>query len=438
MKDASWIVFAARRYISARRRDKSSPSSLLSVIGIAVGVLALTVVLAVMNGFQLGFIESILEISSYHIRVESAPAAAVDERLLAELRASPYVLSALPFLELQTIARGSRRNQLGCLVRGIGADAPERDPGLVSKLEFEQGSFDLSDRRAMLIGAELARGLDLHVGDEISLLSLSGTALADLEPEDAKFRIAGVFRSGFYEYDLGWAFVSLDAAIALHGGDVPLVYGVKLRDRWDDASAAAAISRMEGAGTARIVTWRAFNRAFFGALRTEKILMFVLVGLIFVVVGLSVFQAQRRAVMERADEIALLRAVGASERAIRLVFTCDGFIVGLSGALCGMIPALLIASNIPAFFSALETAVNLGISLMNAVVSLVAEQGVRGADSFAVFSPTVFYLKEIPSRVLPHEAVLIFLFGLSSATAAAALASGKVARFKPAEVLRYE
>jgi lipoprotein-releasing system permease protein len=438
MKSASWIVFTARRYISARRRDKSSPSSLLSVLGIAVGVLALTVVLAVMNGFQLGFIESILEISSYHVRIEAAPTASADEALLTELRSLPFVSSALPFLELQTIARGEKRSQLGCLVRGVPQDAPERDAGLVSKLDFEEGAFDLSDPRSLLLGAELARGLGLHVGDEITLLSLTGSALANLEPDDARFRVAGIFRSGFYEYDLGWAFISLDAAIALHGGEVPLVYGVKLRDRWADADAVAAISRLSGASSARVISWRSFNRAFFGALRTEKILMFILVGLIFVVVGLSVFQAQRRAVMERADEIALLRAVGASELAVRLVFTCDGFIVGFSGAVAGMIPALLIASNIQGFFSFLEIAVNSGIAVVNAVASLLTGGSLRGADSFSIFSPTVFYLKEIPSRVLPHEAALIFLFGLSSATVAAALASGRVARFRPAEVLRYE
>lgn len=437
MKKSAWIAFAARRYISARRRDKTSPSSLLSVLGIAVGVMALTVVLAVMNGFQLGFIESILEISSYHVRVEAAPSASVDEALLADLRSQPYVKAALPFLELQTIARGSRRSQLGCLVRGIPADTPAKDPGLVSKLDFEEGVFDLGEGRSILLGAELARGLGLHVGDKISLLSLTGSALAESEVEDAVFRVTGIFRSGFYEYDLGWAFINLDAAAALHGGQSPFVYGVKLRDRWADEAAVQAISRLSGASSARVISWRVFNRAFFGALRTEKVLMFVLVGLIFVVVGLSVFQAQRRAVMERADEIALLRAVGASELSVRLVFACDGFIIGLTGAVAGMVPGLLIASDIEGFFTVLETVVNWGISAVNAV-SLFLLGPSAGVDTFSIFSPAVFYLKEIPSRVLPHEALLIFLFGLSSATVAAALASGRVARFRPAEVLRYE
>lgn len=438
MKRFAWIPFAASRYLSARRRDKSSPSSILAVSGIGVGVMALIVVLSVMNGFQLGFIESILEISSYHLRVEPAPAAELDPKLLSDIRAVPGVSAALPFVELQTIARGERRTQQGCLVRGIPADARGLDPGLASRLDFEQGGFDLGDPRAVLVGAELARSLAVAVGDELSLLSLSGAALDTLAPEDAVFRVAGIFRSGFYEYDLGWAFIGIEAAARLHGGQVPYVYGVKLADRWRDEAAAASLSRLASAAGAKVSSWRVFNRAFFGALRTEKVMMFLLVGLIFVVVGVSVFQSQRRAALERREEIGLLRAVGASAAAVRLVFAFDGFVVGLIGAAAGLLAGLVVSGNIAAFFAGLELVVNAGIDAANAVLSLVSGGRAAVSGSFSIFSPAVFYLKEIPSRTIAAEAAAVFLFGLGSATAAAWLASGRAARERPAEVLRYE
>ncbi len=437
MKGFSWVPFAASRYLSARRRDKSSPSSILAVAGIGVGVMALIVVLSVMNGFQLGFIDSILEISSFHLRVEPPPAQETDDALLSELRGARGVSSALPFVELQTIVRGGRRAQQGCLVRGIPADTADFDPGLVSRLDFEEGSFDLSDPRSILLGAELARSLGAGVGDELSLLSLSGSALDTLTPEDATFRVAGIFRSGFYEYDLGWAFIPLASAAKLHGGAVPFAYGVKLTDRWKDREALAAISRMGPAAGAKIVSWRTFNRAFFGALRTEKIMMFLLIGLIFIVVGVSVFQAQRRAALEKREEIGLLRAVGASNAAVRLVFAFDGFLVGLAGAGAGLALGLLIAGNIAAFFTALEFVVNGAIGAVNAAYSFLSGGG-AGIGEFSVFSPAVFYLKEIPSRTIPSEAAAVFLFGLSSATIAAWFASGRASRERPAEVLRYE
>lgn len=437
MKSLSWVPYAAARYVSARRRDKSSPSSLLSVLGIAVGVMALVVVLAVMNGFQMGFMESILEISSYHLRMEGAQAEDGEGASLLEgLRALPQVASAVPFLEVQTIARGGRRSQAPALVRGLPPDAALRDGGMAAKLVFEAGSFDLEAPRSVLLGAELARVLGVSAGGSVHLLALSGTGFADAAAEDATFTVTGVFRSGFYEYDAGWAFVGLGDAEALHGPGAPVAYGIKLRDRWADREASAAVARL--APDARVSSWRDFNRAFFGALRTEKIMMFILVALIFVVVALNVFQAQRRVVLERRDEIGLLRAVGAPAYAVRLVFACDGFIVGLAGAVAGIVPGLAIAVNVRAFFDGLESVANLLIGALDAVVRLATGGTAGGLEPFSVFSPAVFYLKEIPSRVIPAEAALVFLFGLGSATLAAWLASGKASKIDPAEVLRDE
>jgi lipoprotein-releasing system permease protein len=413
----------------------------LSILGIAVGVLALTVIISVMNGFQQGFIESILEISSYYVRLtppasEAAgpevsglkafgPEAAGPEALIEKIRALPSVRSAVPFRELQVLLRGDYGQQ-AAVIRGLDSAAAEEDPGMAEKLVFEEGFFDLEAEDSILLGRELAARLRLELGDRVELISVGGSgalaAGAEL-PEESFFTLRGIFRSGFYEYDLGWGFINFDRAGKLEGEDY--VLGIKLTDRWQDKKAAVAIAALGPPG-AEIKTWRDFNRAFFGALRTEKLFMFVLVGLIFIVVGLNIYQAQRRVVLERREEIGLLRAVGAGEKAVRLVFVWDGFIIGLAGAGSGMILGLLISYNIAAFFTLLENAVNGILSLFQ-----------QGGD-FAVFSPAVFYIKEIEARVIPREVLLIFLFGLCSALGAAWFASGRVSRIRPAEVLRYE
>ena len=434
----SWVFYAASRYVSARRRDKSSPSAFLSVLGIAVGVMALIVVLSVMNGFQLGFIESILELSSYHVRIENVPADKMDGSFVQDLRSSPGLVSVIPFVELQGIVRGSRRGQQACVIRGIPANAADLDPGFAEKLDFEAGSFDLSDPRSALVGAELARILGLSVGDEFTALALSGTSFEAISPENGSFRVAGIFRSGFYDYDLGWAFIGLDAATALHGLNAPFVYGIKLSNRWNDAAAVANLDRLTAGSGMRVVSWRHFNRAFFGALRTEKIMMFLLVGLIFVIVALNIFQAQRRMALERREEIGLLRAVGASVFSVRLVFACDGLIIGLAGATSGLVAGLLLAGNIQAFFSVLEFVANAVIGVINLAASIFSGGNADGAESFSIFSPAVFYIREIPSRTIPLEVVVIYCFGFLSSTLAAWTASGKAALERPAEVLRYE
>ncbi|QQO08283.1 ABC transporter permease [Breznakiella homolactica] len=438
MGNRAWIGFTATRYISGRRRDKTSPSSVLAVLGIGVGVLALIVILAVMNGFQLGFIESILEISSYHVRADGIPDTGDSGPLLAEIRGLGPVRSAVPFREIQGLIRGDRGNPQVSVIRGLPPDALDLDRGMAEKLIFESGSFDLTKENSVLIGAELARRLGVRLGDEIHLMSVSGLTAEDAEAGNSLFTITGIFRSGFYEYDLGWGFINIDEAAALQGTVTGLSLGIKLHNRWQDDRVLGMVQRLNLPEGTKVSSWREYNRAFFGALRTEKLLMFVLVGLIFIVVGLNIYQSQRRSVLERREEIGLLRAVGASERAVRMVFACDGLIIGTVGALSGMALGLLVAFNIGPFFSFLENIVNSIIHLLNVIAAPFTGGFGIGGEDFSIFSPAVFYIKEIPSRVIPYEVCIICAFGILSATVAAWLASGRVTRIRPAEVLRYE
>jgi lipoprotein-releasing system permease protein len=448
-----WIGFIALRYVSRSRRNRSAASSILAVLGIFTGVLSLTVIIAVMNGFQLGFIESIVEISSYHLRFEDFPAGERGKALEERIRSLPGVSAVVPFREIQGIVRGKRAGQQIAVIRCVPHNAPALDPGFREKLVFEEGrgGFFLEERNSIVPGAELARRLGVRPGDVISLASFSGNGLFDGGGEDAAggsapFTVTGVFRSGFYEYDLSWAFINIDSTDSASTGSTStgekLSLGVKLKSRWQDSRVLEEILRLpeytalKAAGSVdEPRPWRDYNRAFYGALRTEKLLMFVLVGLIFIVVGLNIFQAQRRSVMERREEIGLLRAMGATDFAVRLIFVWDGFIIGFTGAALGTGLGLLIASHITAFFTVLEGLVNAIIGLVNLIASPF---GARGAGGFAVFSPAVFYIREIPSRVIPGEAALIFLFGFLSAVLAAWFASGKVSGTRPAEVLRYE
>jgi lipoprotein-releasing system permease protein len=435
----------ASRYVS-RKRGKS-PSPILAVLGIATGVLALTVILAVMNGFQLGFIESILEIASYHIRVEKPGSESGDPKALLDvippIKGLPGIDSVTPLREFHGLIRGNRGGPQVALIRGLPPDVLEQDRGMAKKLVFEAGSFDLSTEGSVLLGVELARRLSVGLGDEITLVSVAGLLGDDpavsATATDSYLTVRGIFRSGFYEYDLGWGFINLDTAEALGGG--ALFLGIKLKNRWQDSRALGLIRPVLTASfpgePVALRSWRAYNRAFFGALRTEKLLMFVVVGLIFIVVGLNIFQAQRRMVLERREEIGLFRALGAGDRAVRLVFVWDGFIIGFTGAGMGMVLGLLIATHISQCFTILEAGVNGIIHGLNSLTGILMGHS-PNLEDFAIFSPAVFYIKEIPSRIIPQEVFLIYLFGFLSALLAAWFASGKVSRTRPAEVLRYE
>ena len=429
----NWVLFAASRYILRGRNE----SPVLAVLGIATGVLALIVILAVMNGFQLGFIESILEISSYHLRLESFSSGEVP-RLREQLLAVSGVEAAVPFMEFQALSRGKRAGQQAVSARGLPGNAFETDIRMRDRLDFEDGFFDLSDVNNILLGTELSRRLGLGVGDEITLYSITGILSAEEDGAGRDvFKIKGIFRTGFYEYDCGWAFLNIDNP-AFISNESDLKMGIKLSNRFLDNSALQSVTKTlfsSGFADVKVSSWRDYNRSFFGALRTEKLFMFILVGLIFLVVGLNIFQAQRRAVTRRSDEIGLLRAVGGDKNSVRFVFVCDGAIIGFAGSLIGLVLGLAVAFNISGFFTLIENIVNMFIGFLNIIFGFF---GTGWIGNFSVFSPAIFYIKEIPSRILPMEVTLIFMFGFLSALAAAWFASRKVINIQPAEVLRYE
>ena len=202
----TWILFVASRYIFRGRGN----SPVLSVLGIGIGVLALIVIIAVMNGFQLGFIESILEISSYHLRLEAVPREKIEEAREI-LLSVPGIRAVIPFREFQALARGRRTGQQAVLVRGVPQNAVEIDRVMESRLDFEEGFFDIADSGSVLLGTELARRLGLGLGDNLDIFSISGIFSAEEEGGGLEnFTVTGIFRTGFYEYDFSWAFVNIE------------------------------------------------------------------------------------------------------------------------------------------------------------------------------------------------------------------------------------
>ncbi len=432
---SEFILFMGLRYFRSRRRGVGGTSTVLAILGVAVGVMALTAVMGVMNGFQLGFIESILEISSYHLQIRGQTGRPAEE-ILESLRGLPAVRSAVPFSEHQVIIEGRFSDSRGCLIRGLPVDVQRLDPSFFQTLEVVSGDFALQQPGAIVLGIELSRHLGVGVGDGVSILSLQGASLGELEPASRFYQVVGLFRSGYYEFDLGWAFFSLEEGMVLEGNTgIPISIGIKIQNRFRDQQAKAAVRQIQGGEGFEIVSWREFNRAFFGALRMEKIMMTVLIGLIFVVVGFNIHHSLRRAVRERYEEIGVLKALGASDVTVRRIFLLEGLLIGGIGAFAGLLLGLLISANINAVFDFAEMVVNAGI----AFVDLLLYPLLRSPSGrFSLFSPAYFYITEVPSTVLLREAVLIVVFAVFAPTVAAAAAASRVKEVRPAEVLRYE
>ena len=435
---ASIVPFITLRYLKSKRGNGGFTPFILSVVGVAVGVMTLIVVMSVMNGFQLGFIENMVEIGSYHLQLQPADWGRRDElspAVLSAVSSTPGVAAVVPFTELQGLFEGVIRRVLPCTVRAVPKDLLSMDPIQSEILVIQNGAFSLAADDSIVIGSELARSSGAAVGDTILIKTMyirSGRVVSVEMP----FTVNGIFRCGYLDYDEMLVFVSSEGEKRLAGSALPVVYGVKLADRFRDIDAAGRISPLlEGTGFA-VESWRQYNKVFFGALLMEKLMIFVLEGLIFVVVGFNIYHSLRRTVFEKKEEIAVLKAVGVPPRSIQYAFVFEGFIIGTIGAFAGILLGMALALNINGVFSVVERIVNSVLWLFQAAMVQFSKR--ESGGSFAIFSPMYFYLQEVPARVLFPETFLIAMFASVSSISAAYAAARSIVTFRPAEILRYE
>ncbi|HDQ13989.1 MAG TPA: ABC transporter permease, partial [Sediminispirochaeta sp.] len=416
----------------SKRNNRGITPSFLSMAGISVGVMALVSVLSVMNGLQLGFIEDILEINSYHLRLSFTEEVERNSELKEAVESLKEVEALVPFKDTQTLIQGEYSDYHSVLVRGLEPSSAGRDRDFIDHLNLVEGgfSFDVDGEPGIVMGRALARRLGLSVGDRLDIVTMRGSDFSSLRPQHASFVLSGLFHSGYYQYDSSYCFVDLQNYRLLDSSTQKLVYGIKLHQAEQDRRAVESIQRLlrdrlRSEEDYELVSWRRYNRSFFSALRVEKLTMMILLGLIFAVVALNIRGALERTVMEKREEIGILRALGASSLAVRQIFLIEGLLIGIGGSVIGLLLGLVLSLNINTIFEFMEE-----LSLRLSVI------GAGSANQ--LYSSTKFYLDELPVRVLFSDVYLIVLFAVGASLLAALAASKRISEYNPTEILRYE
>lgn len=419
-----WILFTAKRLASKRARHGSAVPVLFSISGLAFGVTVLIVILSVMNGLQQGFITALLELSSAHVRLTGTAAEITAAEQIGEKRA--YTI----FWETQALVAGNYDSRKACSIQAVPVDVYKKDAGLAHTLQLEKGNFEISAPNTAVIGYALANLLAVNIGDTISVLAASGSSTTDLFPKQAELQITGLFKSGFYEIDSMFCYISTDTGRKLLGEPPVLTAAVKFKKPENDVFYIEKIKKQYPSITAE--SWRSYNHSFFGALKIEKNLMLILITLIFVVAAVNIYNGMRRSIHEHREDIAVLTSLGAEKKHVQLIFIVHGAAVGLIGAGIGVLFGLLLSIYVNEIFSGLEAVVNVVLR----VIALL--RSINGSEQFKVFNPRYFYMEDIPIHINTIEIVYIFLFALFSAVFASYSAAKKLSSLKPAEVLRYE
>lgn len=410
-------IFIALRYTRAKRRNHFiSFISLISTLGIALGVAALITVLSVMNGFEKELRARILGVVS-HATVMGAGDPLRDWPMItAFLGRYPHVTGAAPYVSGEgMLSNGSQVS--GTLIRGI---LPAEEPK-VSDLGAKMVEGKLTDLRAgefgIILGKELARNLGVIVGDKVTLLTPQASVTpVGILPRLKRFTVVGVFEVGMYEYDSTLALLNLDDAARLMRLREGAVSGVRIK--LDDMFAAPRLSAQlsnELPPGYMISDWTRQHVNFFRAVQTEKTVMFIILLLIVAVAAFNIVSTLVMVVGDKKADIAILRTLGSTPRSIMGVFMVQGTILGLAGMVFGAIGGVSLALNVDTLVPALEQL--LGLRFL---------------------APDVYYISELPSEMRAADVIKICTASFFMSLLATIYPAWRAARTLPAEALRYE
>jgi len=335
-------LFIARRYLTARRKQAFiSVITSISVIGIAIGVAALVIAIALITGFQGDVQDKILGATS-HVMVSDlgGQGLAGYEGLAEKIRAIPGVESVTPVV-YNTVLITGRGESSGALVKGLDFDRERQSAAWLMKLEAGRIPDGGGAREGLLLGRELALRIGAQAGDVVDVVTASSTlSPLGLLPKRKRFQVTGIFNTGLYEFDSSTALVSIGVAQKLFGLEGRASYiQVKLRDIF----AAPAVGETIKAALPPIVyitTWMELNKSLFSALKLEKNIMFLTITLIVIVAALNIIATLILMVMEKTRDIGILMAMGATPQSINRIFFYQGALIGVIGTALGVLLGL--------------------------------------------------------------------------------------------------
>ncbi|MBI5438934.1 MAG: lipoprotein-releasing ABC transporter permease subunit [Nitrosomonadales bacterium] len=409
-------LFIGLRYTRAKRRNHFiSFISLISMLGMALGVMALIVVLSVMNGFQKEIRARMLG-ASPHLEVVADGGRMHDwQGILGKVAQHPQVSAAAPYIAGQGMLSFGQSVQ-GVMVRGID---PAQETA-ITELSGKVKAGALSDLRGgeftIVIGSDLARTLGVKLKDKIMLIAPQGQITpAGMMPRLKQFRVAGIFEIGMAPYDNSLALIHLgDAQKLFQLGDEVTGISAKLRD----IDLAPRVAReLQGQLPPELYAndWTHQNSNYFRAVQMEKKMMFIILSLIVAVAAFNIVSTLVMAVTDKQADIAILRTLGASPSSIMKIFIVQGVVIGLIGTLLGSVGGIVLALNLDVVVPFIERL--LGVQFL---------------------AKDVYYISELPSDLRYHEVALVTGISFVISLLATLYPSYRASKTQPAEALRYE
>jgi len=407
-----WMI--ALRYLRARRKEGFvSFISVISLIGIALGVATLIIVMSVMGGFRLEFMKNIMGFNG-HVTVMGRSIVLNDfDAMAARFKTVPGVTGAAPIVDGQVMASRDNAN-FGVAVRGMRGPDIAALPSMAGALS--RGALQAFDGENVIIGEGLAAKLGLTRGATITLIAPKGDVTPfGSTPRIKTYRVAGTFKIGNALYDSNFLFMPLEEAQAFFNtGEGVTGIEVMVANPDQNIAMLPALAKVGGPNV-RLVPWQNINSAFLEVVQIESNVMFLILSLIVLVAALNIISGLMMLVKDKSADIAILRTMGAPRGAVMRVFLIAGMSIGATGTLLGLILGVLFCMNIENI-----------------------RQGLQHLTGTTLFDSTFYFLARVPADLDPAQVAGVVAMALGLSFVATLYPSWRAARLDPVEALRYE
>lgn len=425
-------LYVAIRTLWIRKKGRKGLGRLLgAVIGIALSLVPLIVVVEVTNGMIEGITRRYVEIGSYHLQIRNYTGVPGEEvkRAASDISRLDSVTLAFPSIDGIALGRGPS-GTVGVFVRGIPEDHYQVDTGFRKYLEIKSGSFSLEQSNDVVISSLLAEKLGLVTGGNIVIITSRELPGGRYIMRPTILNIRGICSSGYQELDGTTMYINIDKAFRLFGDAGHSLIGVKVEDPYSDISRIKKMIQ----GTLKpgwfVISWHDLERGMYESFRTTKNLLTFIMILILLVASVNISSALVMIILEKKQEIAILKSVGGGPGFIMKIYMIIGFITGTIGTIFGIAIGMFTAVHVNELISGIEWLINLGYQLVNIIISgSLPEGGIKLLSS-------AHYLDTIPIRIGFREISLIGFFAIFLSVLASYLPARQAGKMKPIEIMR--